>query len=1111
MAPPDSIVAKVERDDLLDFLDANPEKWLGEEPPRADEITDLIHRLQGGLGSGKFQWLAACAIYPTLDWNLTVYLGVALAERAGRAPPADEEHWALVVLPWFRTGVMPEWLRKPLIKALTAENNAAVRAALVALIASALDPDRPQGFELEVAKAPPRGFRDLVESIGAVAPDAVHDDAIFVNFMNRREIAPTGLELPSYLRRLFGGADGQGLDHTARYWFIVATATSIALAIFITAAPDALRSAADFLLKALAKLVSEEQARGNAWGFALLAAGFAVFSTVEWTVRHVHPQGAQHPVLSWRVLIGGYRLRAPHVFVLGAVITAATALIFGTLARNSFPASSYAALVFAVVGIWMARAHIRDSDNAEPRPSLGTIAYNPGTVLTTAWICLVFLMVTLATVKLMEFGDWRVDLRRAAPAELAIVAGVEALQFAVAIALSLLGLRRQLRLRGGEIVSIGVSIFLGACFVQALFLFPAEFKPQSAAAAFLLDKLNLSVHWFTVIFALVWALARLRIVDLHATLPLPFLAALLTVPFDPYLIPEFMRDIQNELPTLPTNPARVALGVSAAILISMRIRFGKNLSWTLMLVSEFILMPIAVFTLLGIVGVIADMSDFLDVDDSTLALALNGVSGAVVVAAIWLFAAIAVFPAIRKAQGRRRTGVDITEDGLPSYSVLRMVVLWPLCINILLLFISIYAMGWFASRGESTTNAAFWAALLVVVQSLIIYRYEFVTPARPESGRRRWTRHLAPLGLGFLVLCTTLGILLTITSGSERPGAVLVMISLAVGVGVVLWRARRRAKRGAPPTTDAGRQRTVNDLLDLMKTSPWRLALFVLLIWLVSDVLGSGLRMSAQGLDEFFLNRVATALSSAIWYGGIAFVLMVAGRLHLRLTWTEMGSIAAAIAAGVLVGVLVRYGIDDSRSTLMVAREIGRWVLVPVRLLPWWFGVLFGAMAVRRFAGAELRMVHPVVAMLLLTVLAIEYVEAGLVAVYSEWLRGAMPSGWNPAVALDRADRWALLLLVFVLCVRDRLIPEDSVGARLAACWGALIALAFILLSFKVGRVGAHGVRVNGIDLSFRFWLFDAVAVSLLPWMARYALFPGKRWVDLAPGEIVPDREKTAD
>src|SRR5262249_25578079 len=85
--------------------------------------------------------------------------------RGARQPvPAVDEATlvALVRLPWFRHGSMPDWLRLRLIRSLHEDRIRQVRDLLYGLVLTTLNPDRG-GFELEVA----RGARSALHSLGS--------------------------------------------------------------------------------------------------------------------------------------------------------------------------------------------------------------------------------------------------------------------------------------------------------------------------------------------------------------------------------------------------------------------------------------------------------------------------------------------------------------------------------------------------------------------------------------------------------------------------------------------------------------------------------------------------------------------------------------------------------------------------------------------------------------------------------------------------------------------------------------------------------------------------------------------------------------------------------
>ncbi|MDQ0512161.1 hypothetical protein [Ancylobacter amanitiformis] len=102
------------------------------EPP-AGEQAALIDDLRRWLGPYGFHWLAATAAYPQLRFAITLYLGLRITIGLGplAVPLYDERRLAqLSLLPWFRNGHMPHWLRRALFAALTPASRQRIRDAV---------------------------------------------------------------------------------------------------------------------------------------------------------------------------------------------------------------------------------------------------------------------------------------------------------------------------------------------------------------------------------------------------------------------------------------------------------------------------------------------------------------------------------------------------------------------------------------------------------------------------------------------------------------------------------------------------------------------------------------------------------------------------------------------------------------------------------------------------------------------------------------------------------------------------------------------------------------------------------------------------------------------
>ncbi|MGH9847353.1 MAG: hypothetical protein ACREEM_52335, partial [Blastocatellia bacterium] len=123
-----------------------PRRWLERHEPRPEAADELIRQLRDYLDDGGWLWLAACAVYPALSWEITLYFGV---ELLGRTDDFAARLLSLVRLPWFRHGAMPDWLRLRLIESFTTEQELAVRRAVEKMLSSLDDKGE---IELEIAE-----------------------------------------------------------------------------------------------------------------------------------------------------------------------------------------------------------------------------------------------------------------------------------------------------------------------------------------------------------------------------------------------------------------------------------------------------------------------------------------------------------------------------------------------------------------------------------------------------------------------------------------------------------------------------------------------------------------------------------------------------------------------------------------------------------------------------------------------------------------------------------------------------------------------------------------------------------------------------------------------
>ncbi|MGB0932380.1 MAG: hypothetical protein ACPGVB_16480, partial [Chitinophagales bacterium] len=102
------------------------DKWKGLS------TVETVRELKRTLNKTSFKWLCATAVYPEMNWDLTVYIGEALFDE--RTLTREENVMSLVNLPWFRKGAMPEGLRMALMAQLDEHSQYLVRDALLHLL-----------------------------------------------------------------------------------------------------------------------------------------------------------------------------------------------------------------------------------------------------------------------------------------------------------------------------------------------------------------------------------------------------------------------------------------------------------------------------------------------------------------------------------------------------------------------------------------------------------------------------------------------------------------------------------------------------------------------------------------------------------------------------------------------------------------------------------------------------------------------------------------------------------------------------------------------------------------------------------------------------------------
>jgi hypothetical protein len=217
-------------------------------PPWADAAL-LFDALRRQLGESAFRWLCACAVYPELQWELTLRLGSL--PSLGEGLVNEENLLRLARLPWFREGALPDELRWRLVEHLAREDASAlhdVRAVIVDL----LEAEKPtegtfasDRHELELAVQ--RSLRDgdeeslarLRDILRRVPPGRILQDRTLVRSLERLPNPLLDLLLPRRLRKLFfrGGLPWFGWRSLGRLLLAGLAACVLLLAVRLNVVP----------------------------------------------------------------------------------------------------------------------------------------------------------------------------------------------------------------------------------------------------------------------------------------------------------------------------------------------------------------------------------------------------------------------------------------------------------------------------------------------------------------------------------------------------------------------------------------------------------------------------------------------------------------------------------------------------------------------------------------------------------------------------------------------------------------------------------------------------------------------------------------------------------
>lgn len=187
---------------LPSILQQRPDRWLEDSPPPPKLIKELCLQLRDYLGDEGYLWLSACAVYPELNWNLTLLLRNESTSLEG----LDERLRELVRLPWFRHGTMPDWLRRRLILDMPKGFESDIRYMLRSLLKSAENPY--QKFSLRFIGVFDQTRKSRLKAKDAEEDDHPGQDYVFLSFMSGFRRDRLAVLIPAEVRSfVLSGAD----------------------------------------------------------------------------------------------------------------------------------------------------------------------------------------------------------------------------------------------------------------------------------------------------------------------------------------------------------------------------------------------------------------------------------------------------------------------------------------------------------------------------------------------------------------------------------------------------------------------------------------------------------------------------------------------------------------------------------------------------------------------------------------------------------------------------------------------------------------------------------------------------------------------------------------
>ncbi len=185
----------------------------------------LISSLRQYYSEQMLQWIACCAVYPALHWDLTLFMGRQLATEEAPLLTVDQLN-SLTRLPWFVEGQIPPESRATLVDHLQQEHPETLQEARTGLLTILQENPPPEDstawddYQLQLSlnewlsTKDPKRKKELEQQIADLLDQGVEADFVALKYLE--EPGPLDFVVPQQWKKYFYHAGYSGLG--TRRW-----------------------------------------------------------------------------------------------------------------------------------------------------------------------------------------------------------------------------------------------------------------------------------------------------------------------------------------------------------------------------------------------------------------------------------------------------------------------------------------------------------------------------------------------------------------------------------------------------------------------------------------------------------------------------------------------------------------------------------------------------------------------------------------------------------------------------------------------------------------------------------------------------------------------------